>query len=231
MKSHRSIIAIALLVLFHAPPPGGAEPVAPLVACVEESHRGMRDLSASFVQRTTIQAVRRSDTGKGTLLMKFGQGRTRFRFDYAKPKQSIVTDGTTLWYHQPELRQVLRTRLDRFLSGENSLALSYLGGMRTLSADFDAQRGGDDPAGNPRLILVPRKKGQLLRHLELTLSQASCDATAGGEGGRFPILSSVIVDQGGNRTELTYQKPVVNRGIPDASFVFTPPPGTTVIDQ
>ncbi|GAB4303095.1 MAG: outer membrane lipoprotein chaperone LolA [Desulfuromonadia bacterium] len=224
-----SLCSSALILLL--PLGAAASSEGSLVSCVEKSQRSLNDLSATFTQKTTIVSLRRSETGKGSLLMKFGGGRTKFRFDYTKPQQSIVTDGTTLWYHQPGLRQVVRTRLERFLSGENSLAMSYLGGLRNLSADFEPRRGKDDAEGNPRLILTPRKKGEILKELELTLSREACDGISSGTVVRFPILRSVIIDQGGNRTEMTYQKPVVNQGVGDSRFTFSPPPGTTVIDQ
>lgn len=228
----RSLVSLLCsLTLCLLPPAARAAEVEPLVACIEKSHRALTDLSASFTQKTTITAIRRSETGKGTLLMKFGGGKTKFRFDYSKPRQSIVTDGTTLWYHQPELGQVVKTRLERFLSGENSLALSYLGGMRTLSTDFEVRSAEDDAGKNPRLILIPKGKKQMLKRLELTISRSACDEMAGGGEVLFPILRSVIIDQGGNRTDMSYQKPVVNQGVSDSRFTFTPPAATTVIDQ
>src|ERR1700757_2165003 len=79
-----------------------------VVATLEGGYALLHDLQATFSQRTTIASMKREAQGSGELFIKKpAKGPSLFRFNYQKPNQEIVCDGSTVWYYQPDDRQVV----------------------------------------------------------------------------------------------------------------------------
>lgn len=225
--------SLALLFLLVGAPDAFSDDLTDLVTTVEQGYRQLSDLQASFVQKTTIATIKRTETGTGELLLKRGKGAAKFRFDYQKPKQQIISDGATLWYYQPNEKQVLKTSSENYLAGGNSLAMSYLTGMGDLSRDFTPKAAGKDPQGNYLLELSPRKKSPIVHHIQLAVSADALQRfrNEGAAQVPFPLAASILFDAAGNRTEIRYDRIKVNQGISNSRFVFTVPSGVTVIQQ
>jgi outer membrane lipoprotein-sorting protein len=47
----------------------------------------------------------------------------------------------------------------------------------------------------------------------------------------FSIDAAELVDESGNRTSYEFSDIRRNRGVPEGSFAFEPPPGTDVVDE
>lgn len=237
----RTITALAvcctlLMPLFSPPPSRAAAPVKDVVATVEKSYNSLTDLQASFSQKTFLPSVKREQRGNGTLsLRKNPGGAAMFRFDYAKPRQLIVSDGTTVWFYLPENRQVMQTGVDALFEGANSVTLNYLTGIGRISRDFaiTALNGGRDAAGNYLLELVPKKASRNLAKLHLTVSAEAVERylKEGKAPKTFPILSSVVFDPFGSRTAIEFTNVRVNRGLRGSLFTFKAPEGVEVIKQ
>jgi outer membrane lipoprotein carrier protein len=206
-----------------------------LVATVEQGYQSLSDLQAEFKQKTSIAAINRSEKGGGELFLRRRKGDTaaQFRFDYTKPAQQIVSDGKTLWYYVPESKQVMVSDMAAFFAGGNGLAMTYLTGMGQLSKDFTAKSAGRDKQGNYLLDLTPKKPSAVLTKLQLTVTAAAVDQYLVEKTAKvpFPLTASVIVDAAGNRTEISYSKVKVNRGLGSERFKFKTPAGVTTVKQ
>ncbi|HEY5974026.1 MAG TPA: outer membrane lipoprotein carrier protein LolA [Geobacteraceae bacterium] len=218
--------------------PGGARAaeLGDVVATLEKGYGAMADLQADFSQRTSIASLQREERGSGELLLKKGSGgQALFRFDYRKPKQLIVSDGTTVWYYLPDNRQVLKADAAKLFAGGNAIALSYLTGLGHLSRDFTIAFAGEgrDKKGNYLLDLVPKKPSAALKKLQLTVATVAVERylASGTAEVAFPIMASTLVDQLGNRTVIEYSNIKVNRGLGNQRFSFKVPAGVEVIKQ
>jgi outer membrane lipoprotein carrier protein len=205
-----------------------------VVSALEKGYAGLQDVQADFSQKTTISAVNREQKGSGEVLLKRPASATAmFRFNYAKPKQQIISNGKQVWFYTPENRQVLVNSVAAMFAGGNSIALSYLTGLGHVSRDFDVTFAAEpqDKNGNYQLELTPKKASPVLARLQLTVSSAAVEQLqASGEvKNLFPIISSIVHDAGGNRTRIDYSRARVNKGLADGKFNFKIPEGVEVI--
>jgi outer membrane lipoprotein carrier protein len=230
--------AILFLTLL-APLPLNAEEGAPLpqvVATLEQGYSILQDVTATFSQRTVIASIKREERGSGAMYMKRSGSKAKFRFDYRKPqRQQIISDGSTLWYYQPDDKQVLMTSVDALFAGGNGLALAYLTGLGNVSKDFIVafKGSGRDSQGNYLIDLVPRTKNDALKGLQLTIDKHAVDQflAEGKPGQPFPVKAAVVTDNLGNTTNLEFTEIKTNSGLADGKFSFRPPAGVAVMRQ
>ncbi|MBT1074753.1 LolA family protein [Geobacter grbiciae] len=227
-------LVAALMAL--APTLAAAASVSEVVTALEKGYASLRDLQASFAQRSELASVKKAQTGAGEVFIRKGSGAgAMFRFNYTKPRQEIISNGKKVWYYLPENRQVMTMDAASLFAGGGGVALSYLTGMGEVSRDFTVRFVGDgkDARGNYVLELVPKKPGQAFQKLHLTVSGRAVEEylTQGRATVPFPIVSSVVFDQMGNRTAIEFSKVKVNRGVKASLFTFTPPPGVEVIQN
>lgn len=204
-----------------------------VVATLEDGYRLLRDLQADFSQKTTLTALKRDEKGSGELAMKRpANGPAMFRFDYRKPRQQIVSNGKQVWFYLPDNKQVMVSDVNAMLA-QGGVALNYLTGMGNVSRDFTIAFSGSgrDAKGNYILDLTPKKGGQAFAKLQLTIAAVAVAKyrDSGAAQVPFPILSSVVYDQMGNRTAIEYGKVRVNQGIAANRFSFKIPKGVDVI--
>jgi outer membrane lipoprotein carrier protein len=225
------------MCLLFALPLSAASPSAPLkevISALEKGYAGLQDVQADFSQITTISAVNREQKGSGEVLLKRPAAATAmFRFNYAKPKQQIISNGKEVWFYTPDNKQVLVNSVAAMFAGGNSIALTYLTGLGHMSRDFDVSFAAEpqDKSGNYQLELTPKKASSVLAKLQLTVSAgAVAQLQATGEVKNiFPVVSSVVHDAGGNRTRIDYSRARVNKGLSDGKFNFKIPEGVEVI--
>jgi outer membrane lipoprotein carrier protein len=212
------VLAMALLLLSGAFPARGAtEDCARTIAeRVQSRYDAIQDLRARFTQRT-IRAALGSEPASAleasgeVFFAKPG----RMRWSYQKPTASlVVSDGQTLWIHDPEAREAQQLPLGpEFLSGA---AIQFLLGEGRLRDEFTvaAQGCGKDPV---QLVLTPRRD-QAYERLELWVDPKS------GE-----VRRTAVVDLLGNRTEIDLERVRVDTRPAADLFRFDPPEGTRVI--
>ncbi|HEY6873764.1 MAG TPA: outer membrane lipoprotein carrier protein LolA [Geobacteraceae bacterium] len=224
---------LAVLAASAAAATPGATPKE-VVAALEKGYGALADLQADFSQRTTIASLNREERGSGELFIKKGAGSAAmFRFNYTKPRQQIISNGKSVWYYLPDNKQVMVSDAATLFAGGNAIALSYLTGMGHLSADFTAAfaEEGRDKKGDYVIDLVPRKKSPVLAKLRLTVAARAVEEflASGSVRDPFPVVSSVVFDQLGNRTRIDYGRIRVNRGLGSDRFTFRVPAGVEVI--
>jgi outer membrane lipoprotein carrier protein len=190
--------------------PASTSPAEDLARRIEARHRGVRDLTARFVQTYRSGALGREVVEKGVLSLK---PPSRMRWEYRDPeKKTFVSDGKTSYFYVPADRQVIR----REQSDSRDLPATLLSGHADIVATFDvALESG--PAGRPRLRLTPRKPEPEIEHLYVDVDGAD------------RIRSILVVDAQGNRSQFAFDDIRENVGLDDRLFRFEVPRGVEVI--
>jgi outer membrane lipoprotein carrier protein len=232
-RFERTFTFLALLLFIAVSPATGAE-LKEVIASLEQGYNALTDVQADFTQRTVIASIKREELGRGKLFIKKTSGSSSmFRFDYSKPQQQIISDGKTAWYYIPDNKQVMVSDIAALFAGGNGIALNYLTGMGHLSKDFSISFAGDgrDKMGNYVLDLVPRKPSQAIARLRLTVLASLVEQfqESGKSQAVFPVVSSMVEDNLGNRTFIELSRVKVNQGIASSRFRFKIPKGVEVI--
>lgn len=225
------------LLLVTACPVAAADTTATLqevVAALEKGYATLQDVQADFSQKTVVTGIKKEQRGNGEVFLKRpGSSTAMFRFNYAKPKQQIVSNGKQVWFYLPDSRQVMVSSVADMFKGGNGIALSYLTGMGHVSRDFSISFAGQqqDKNGNYLLELLPKKATPVLAKLSLSVSAEAVKSylQQGNVRDIFPIVSSVVRDAGGNETRIEYSRTRVNKGLDSGKFNFKIPQGVEVI--
>lgn len=177
---------------------------------VQKAYEGIKDISGSFIQKSTIRDLKRTDTYKGQFTIKAQKVRWEYRGDNP---QVIYMNGEDMLIYQKKEKQAFRSKFDRATYGQAPLAL--LGGFGDLRKEFDVT------PGNGRLTLKPKGPMGTISQVDLAL----------GPDDSFPVEAFVIVDTHGNRTEIQLRNVKINTGVKDSFFEFKVPEGVRVITQ
>lgn len=138
----------------------------------------------------------------------------RFRWAYETPyEQLVVSDGRTIWIHDPDLEQVTRRSADAALSGTPAALLSR---DRAAMEAFEIEALGETD-GLSGWRLVPRSGEGDFRDMTLWLDDAVPRRLA-------------FTDQLGGTTRIELLDAVRDAEIPAQRFEFVPPPGAEVVD-
>lgn len=184
---------------------------ADAVAALQDFVRNARSGSAEFTQVVTPADGTRAKTSSG----RFDFARPdRFRFDYSKPyPQTLVSDGRTLWMHDPDLNQVTVRRVDKALGATPAALLA-----------------GEDLARDFTLAAQPDRDG--LAWVRATPKSADSGFQWMAVGFKGQALQAVeILDRFGQRTVLTLQGLKANATLAPERFRFVPPAGADVLEQ
>ena len=210
-------VALAVLVSILRPPSAAAQPLEDVVAGVEGAYARITDLRADFTQEAFNRSLGQTIPAEGTVFLK-RPGKMRWEYRTPSPQQ-IVSDGQSLWVYTPDLNQVNVGEAPRALAGP---AGSFLAGLGTVSGEFSARYLNPavktDAAGNPVLDLIPKRPTPVLTRLILTV-----------DGKDFLVRKAVLYDQFDNTVTMVFSRTVVNAGLQDRLFTFTPPKGVAVV--
>jgi len=187
------------------------------IAAIQKRYESVSDLSASFVQ-TARQVAWSGKAGsdqvsRGTVVFsKPG----KMRWQYSEPEPSlVVSDGETLWIHDPVHAEVQRMRVtEGYLSGA---AIQFLIGDGDMRRDFEISgiACSDDSS---ELELIPRTDVGFEK-LRVVVDRKV------GELHRTTIYHLL-----GNITEVEFSEIRANQRPDDSVFQFDAPPGHEVID-
>ncbi|HEY5559963.1 MAG TPA: outer membrane lipoprotein chaperone LolA [Steroidobacteraceae bacterium] len=190
-----------------------ADPVADAAAArrVQSALGELSSLRAEFRQTVTDAGGQVIEKAAGTMsLARPG----RFRWDYRVPEQLIVSDGTTVWFHDIGLEQVTIRAAAETIAGTPAMLLT---GEGDLEAEFEIADGGLGD-GLAWSLLTPRRSDGDFRALRLGF--------AGGE-----LRRMVLLDRLGQTTDLAFERVERNPKLDASQFSFTPPPGVDVVGR
>lgn len=209
---------IVTLVLAAVPLVAAAQELAQVVDALEATYGKMTDLRADFTQVAQNKSLGQDVKAEGTVYLKKG-GRMRWEYKSPSPQQ-IVSDGTHLWVYTPELNQVNKGDAPKALSGPAGSFLQGLGKVREeFAVRFLNPANKTDGSGRPVLDLTPKKPTPLLTRLVLTLDPKE----------NYVVRRAVLYDQLQNTVTMSFNRVLVNPGVSDTLFTFTPPRGTAVV--
>jgi outer membrane lipoprotein carrier protein len=202
-------LLLALLCLCSTLAP--AQPQQDLVRRVDDHYNHLRTLRAHYSEHYTGMGLDRTESGTLTL-KKPGL----MRWSYDKPTGKVfVLDGKFAWFYTPGDAQVSRTsakQLDDLRS-----PLRFLLGHTQLAKELDQITTAPEGA-NFRIAGVPKGMAQRVRQLTLVVTQAGI------------IQSMKIEETDGSTTDFTFTGIEENAPVNPADFLFTPPPGVSIVD-
>lgn len=182
---------------------------------VELAYEGLNSFEAKFSQVAYMLGLDESKESKGTMSFK---KTARMDWHYEAPvEQRFVTDGTTVWFHQPDLNQVSIGEFKQAFSSD--LPVSFLLGLSSLSESFSLQSYCES-AEDAKFTLKPNAVDASIASFELQV----------GKKDFLPRVAK-IVDVGGNENTIVLTFTSNNQPVEDQRFVFEIPKGVDVIVQ
>jgi chaperone LolA len=180
------------------------------IARIQKAYETIKDLKGSFVQKSLIRDLDKTETYRGEFYIK---PPLKMKWIYAgKNAQSLtIRDDTVLIYKKAE-NQAYKSRFDRQTYGQTPVAL--LSGFGNVREEFTVSGGGDS------LVLKPKKPMGNVTSIQLTLS---------AEG--FPIRGFEIHDSYSNVISVEISGVKINTGLKDSLFDLTLPKGVNVFEQ
>lgn len=189
------------------------------IARVQKTYDGIRDIQADFVQESVVKSWHAEQ-------MQKAQGKVFFRkegkmfWDYREPvPQQIISDGNTLWFYEPEEKQVTVTTAGEGF--QSQIAADLLNGKAQLKRDFavSAVTSTEEVnAGKLALELIPRSSHHNLSRIILRIDRKT-----------FLIYQTEVYDLFDNLTRITFFRIECDTGPGDALFTFIPPPGVEIL--
>jgi outer membrane lipoprotein carrier protein len=178
---------------------------------LQSHYHATNSFTAKFNEEiATVGAPKRNR--QGTVSFR-KPGRMRWEFE-TPDKQTIVSDGETLFTYDPDLNQVVETPLRQAL--KSSSATSFLLGMGDINRDFKAAFAHPTtPTGLVDLILDAKTGGY---KIEVGLDPES-----------YNLMTLTLTDQLGDVTKIGFTDIHDNVELPDSMFAFKTPPGADVV--
>jgi outer membrane lipoprotein carrier protein len=183
---------------------------------IQNRYEKTNDFEGRFIQEYIGKVMKQPNRGEGKVYFK---KRGMMRWDYTVPNQKLLSDGHTLWYYQPEEKQVLVSDVSRVLKEKTPLA--FLAGEGNLSRDFDILNLNESVSqkeDNYVVELVPKELLATLSKLMLTVDKKT-----------YTVLQADVFDGLGNVTRTRFIDIKTNVGLSNSFFHFSIPPGTEVI--
>ena len=212
--------AIVLLILAAAP--ARLETMAPagppvskdlkrVLDRLQKHYHDTKSFTAKFNEElATVGAPKRQR--QGTVSFR-KPGRMRWEFETPE-KQTIVSDGETLYSYDPDLNQVVETPLKQAL--KSSSATSFLLGIGNINRDFKAAFAHPaTPTGLVDLILDAKSGGYVI--------QVGLDPKS------YNLMTLTLTDQLGDVTRIDFSDIHDNVELSDSIFAFKTPTGADVV--
>jgi outer membrane lipoprotein carrier protein len=183
---------------------------------IQNRYEKTNDYESNFIQEYIGKVMRQPNRGEGKVYFK---KKGMMRWDYTVPNQKLISDGHTLWYYQPEEKQVLVSDVSSVLKERTPLA--FLAGEGNLSRDFNLLNLNESVSqkeDNYVVELSPKEPLATLSKLILTVDKKT-----------YTVLQADVFDGLGNVTRTRFIDIKTNAGLSNSFFQFTIPPGTEVI--
>jgi len=172
--------------------------------------KGLKTLDGRFSQQVFDGKGKLKESSSGRVSLSAPK---LFRWEYAKPyPQQIVADGKTVWIYEPDLQQVTKRPQG---AEERTSPLAALTDPAKLDAQFAVKDAGAQN-GLQWLSLTPKGEASGFRSAKLGFGPAG-------------LSKMQVVDQLGQRTEISFSDWKRNAPLPPATFRFAVPKGVDVI--
>jgi outer membrane lipoprotein carrier protein len=185
-----------------------------IVDALQKNYDATIDFVADFKQETEVKSLNRSLTAWGKLSFK-RPGKMLWR--YEEPKgQIVLTDGSHLYFLQPEQNQVIKSPLKNAFRSD--IPLSFLLGLGNLKKDFNAVLKASEK-DEYILRLEPKGEAGGFSEILLGVSRSSAD-----------IVWVSIRDAANNLTSLRFSNMKKSVGLQDSLFRINIPQGVDIVE-
>lgn len=208
------------------PPPGqnvqvgqnanGALTATQIAERIQAFYDRTTDFQADFTQVSRNQLYGREERRSGHVMFRRPG---RMRWNYALPSGDlIVSDGTTVWAYQSDDRQAVQQNLAQ---SQLPTALTFLAGTGRITDQFSFRSLDANQFRFPDgyvLELRPLVPAPSYERIVFYIDRTT-----------FQVVRTVVINAQGNQNRFDFTSPQVNMNIPDTTFRWTPPPGTSVV--
>jgi outer membrane lipoprotein carrier protein len=179
-----------------------------------ETRYAVSGFSALFFQTSTIKAMEISDSASGKAFFKRPG---KMRWEYETPdRQTIITNGHTLWIYRPEDSQVMVGKAPSFFA--DGKGFSFLSDMESVKKKFYIflEKKAEDDIHV--LKLLPREKTFDVSVVYLFVSPET-----------FDVIKIITYNSYEDETQIEFKDIVFKQKLDDALFNFDIPQGIEVL--
>lgn len=177
---------------------------------IQKAYERIKDIKGNFVQKSYIRDLKRTDTFKGTFMIKM-PAMVRWQYHGNGQDTDVIINNDEMVIYQKKDKQAFKGKFDRATYGQAPIAL--------LSGFGDIEKEFETAIKDGRLILRPKRQMGNVMSIEITPSD-----------GEFPISSLNIIDSRSNRIDITLKDVTLNTGIKDSVFDFSLPKGVSMYE-
>ena len=219
MRKIYPVLIIALLLFGQTAFSKQGSELDTIVDKIQKKYESISDFHADFVQEAEVRALKKTQKAFGEVWFK-KPGKMRWNY-YSPTKDTIVSNGTTLWYYSEQDNQVLQSTLSE-LSGDttSTTLLSGLGKIKELFNVKFVNDKGLNIKGGHLLELIPKdvNEDEIKNKVIINVNKSSS------------LVDTIyLFDPFGNQTKISLLKTETNKKISDSIFKFTPPKGAEVV--
>lgn len=179
-----------------------------------EARYHVEGIFVRFHQTSTLKAMDITESAEGQIYIKQPGC---MRWEYETPeKQSIITDGESLWVYRPDDHQVMMGSAATYFGEGNGGA--FLADMTLIRKYFTVELAAGNPAEYYELKLTPGEPSGDIQTVTLNVSKEN-----------FNILQVATVNSYGDETHLTFEATEFGRVLDDTLFTFIPPEGVDIV--
>ena len=179
-----------------------------------ETRYTVQGFLANFFQVSTIKAMKITDTAYGRAFFKRPD---KMRWEYEKPdRQTIITDGNTLWIYRAEDNQVMIGKAPSFFG--DGKGFSFLSDIKLIKNKFSIileKKAEDD---YHVLKLLPRERTFDVSVIYLSVSKKT-----------FEVVKIVTYNSYGDETRIELSNIQFKQKLDDSMFSFKIPQGVEVM--
>lgn len=179
-----------------------------------ESRYAVSGFSAFFFQASTIKAMEITDSASGKAFFKRPD---KMRWEYETPdRQTIITNGHTLWVYRPEDNQVMVGKAPSFF--KDGKGFSFLSDMESVKKKFNILLEDKDEDHTHVLKLLPKEKTFDVSVIYLFVSTKT-----------FEVVKIVTYNSYEDETRIEFKDIVFKQKLDESLFNFNIPQGIEVL--
>jgi len=172
------------------------------------------DFSSYFVQESTLKAMDITDVASGSIFVKRPG---MMRWEYDKPdRQTIITDGKTLWVYKPDDNQVMIGRAPSFFG--DGKGAGFLSDMKLIREQFKVSFEKEKSDHDYVIKLLPKEQTVGVTKIYLAISKIT-----------FKIKKIITLNEYDDETIIELINSKFNLNLDKSLFNFIVPEGTDVI--
>lgn len=172
------------------------------------------DFSSYFVQESTLKAMDITDVASGSIFVKRPG---MMRWEYDKPdRQTIITDGKTLWVYKPDDNQVMIGKAPSFFG--DGKGAGFLSDMKLIREQFKVSFEKEKSDHDYVIKLLPKEPTVGITKIYLAISKIT-----------FKIKKIITLNEYDDETIIELINSKFNLNLDKSLFSFIVPEGTDVI--